>query len=165
LGTKVVGLSPKSDAGKEFGRKVWGWRPIVDYFADNHEGFDKYLADSLDADTARVMGNILLDDLASGFAGKYTDGFMKHQKNFPTSKCDTCGGTGIRTDQVGFERGMATQVLSAEDAWKYGRRTGWCNGCRGSGQVSSSESYYYLSTEDLEEFALFLLNCGGAEIL
>jgi hypothetical protein len=138
---------------------------MMDYISENHPKFEKYFAKNrLTELQATKIADALFADIASGFAERYTDGFEKHQANLEEIKCEICEGTGIRSDAVGMEKGMTQLVLEPALAKQFGRLRGWCNGCHGKGTRKSNESAYYLELIDLQEFAEFLKNCGGAEI-
>ena len=165
MGTTVHGLKPKHPAGEEFGRNVWGWKPLMDYISENHPKLEKpFEKNRLTELQATKIADALFDDISSGVAERYTDGFEKHQANLEEVKCEICDGTGIRTDELGMERGMPQVTLEPDLARKYGRLVGWCNGCFGKGTQKTTESAYYLELVDLQEFAEFLKNCGGAKI-
>jgi hypothetical protein len=165
MGTTVHGLKPKHRVGEEFGRNAWGWKPLMDYISENHPKLEKpFEKNRLTELQASKIADALFDDIASGVAERYTDGFEKHQANLEEVKCGVCDGTGIRTDELGMERGMPQVTLDPALAQKYGRLLGWCNGCFGKGTHKSTESAYYLELVDLQEFAEFLKNCGGAKI-
>jgi hypothetical protein len=63
-----------------------------------------------------------------------------------------------------MEKGMTDLVLDPRLAQQLRRARGWCNGCFGWGKKKSSDSAYYLELTDLQEFAEFLRNCGGAKL-
>jgi len=165
MGTTVHGLKPKHPVGEEFGRNVWGWKPLMDYISENHpkleKFFDKNRLTELQADK---IADALFADITNGVAEAYATGFEKHQANLEEVKCEICDGTGVRTDEVGMEKGMTHMVLDPRLAQQYRRQIGWCNGCFGKGTHKTTESAYYLELVDLQEFAEFLKNCGGAKI-
>jgi DnaJ-class molecular chaperone len=57
----------------------------------------------------------------------------------PDEPCEVCRGKGIRD--------------GAE-----------CTNCHGKGERRPWEAHYHLNRESIEEFTLFLENCGGFEI-
>ena len=165
MGTTITGLKPKHSVGEQFGRNVWGWKPLMDYISENHPKLGKFFdKDRLTELQADKIADALFTDIASGLAKQYTDGFEQHQANLEEVKCGICDGTGIRSDEVGMEKGMTHLVLEPALAKQLGRLRGWCNGCHGRGTQKTSESAYYLELVDLQEFAEFLKNCGGAKI-
>lgn len=165
MGTTVHGLKPKHQVGEQFGRNVWGWKPLMDYISENHPRFEKlFEKNRLTELQATKIADALFADIVSGLAERYTDGFEKHQAHLEEVKCEICDGTGVRTDELGMEKGMTDLILDPRLAAQLGRRIGWCNGCFGKGTQKSTESAYYLELIDLEEFAEFLKNCGGAKI-
>lgn len=165
MGTTIHGLSPKHAVGAEFGRNVWGWKPMMDYISEKHPKFEKFFEKNrLTELQASKIADALFADIASGVAKQYTDGFEQHQAHLEEVKCEICEGTGIRTDEIGMEKGMPLVTLSPDLAAKYRRLVGWCNGCFGKGTRKPLESAYYLELVDIQEFAEFLKNCGGAKI-
>ncbi len=165
MGTTVHGLKPQHKVGEGFGRNVWGWKPLMDYISEKHPKFEKFFEKNrLTELQADKIADALFADIASGVAEQYIIGFEKHQAGLEEVKCEICDGTGIRSDEIGMEKGMTDLVLEPALAHQFGRLRGWCNGCHGRGTVKTTESAYYLELVDLQEFAEFLRNCGGAKI-
>jgi hypothetical protein len=165
MGTNVHGLKPKHSVGEQFGRNVWGWTPLMGYISAEHKKFEKlFEKNRLTELQANKIADALFDDIASGKAEAYADNFAKEIAGLPEVECDLCGGTGIRKDEVGMEKGMTDLVLDPRLAQQLRRVRGWCNGCFGWGKKKSSDSAYYLELTDLQEFAEFLRNCGGAKL-
>ncbi len=165
MGTSVHGLKPKHSVGEQFGRNIWGWKPLMDYIADDHKKFAKLFdKERLTELQANRIADALFDAIASGKAEAYADTFTKKITELPLVACEFCEGTGIRKDAVGMEKGMTDLVLDPRIANEVGRLRGWCNGCFGKGMKQTSDSAYYLELTDIVEFAEFLRNCGGAKI-
>lgn len=163
MGTTVNGLKPTHPVGEEFRRNVWGWTPLFNYIVEKHTKYEKnFLEQALTKLQASKLADLLFEDIASGIAEQYADKFTKKLETLKKLKCEICDGTGIRTDAVGVEQGMDTRKLVPLLAEQVGRDSGWCNGCGGYGEKKSLEAEYYLEVEDIQEFAEFLKNSGGA---
>lgn len=171
MGMDVFGKSPTSRRGEYFRNNVWWWHPLWEYCEELHgditgaveNGHDNS-GDGLDADDAHKLGLRLLADIESGVTAQYEMERNAHLANLPTSKCDWCEGTGIRSDVIGRQHGMPNKALSDSDAILLGRTHGWCNGCSGSGKLVAWETNYPFSVSNVQEFAEFLLDCGGFSI-
>jgi hypothetical protein len=163
MGTTVDGLKPTHAVGESFSRNVWGWTPLKNYVLENHNKYEKaFLDGKLTKLQASRLADALFEDIASGKAEKYADNFMLTVKAEPTVVCEICAGTGIRADELGKEKGMDKMELVALLAEQVGRTHGYCNGCGGFGSRKTNNSSYYLEVEDIQEFAEFLKNSGGA---
>ena len=165
MGTTVIGLKPKHCVGEQFGRNIWGWKPLMDYISTKHKKFVKlFEKNRLTELQANRIADALFEDIASGVAEAYADKFMKKIASLPEVPCEFCEATGIRKDEVGMEKGMTDLVLDPRLANELKRLRGWCNGCFGRGIKQNSDGFYYLELTDVVEFAEFLRNCGGAKI-
>jgi hypothetical protein len=171
MGMDVYGTAPKSETGEYFRNNVWWWHPLWDYCLELHGDITGAVehghsndADGLDADAAHELGMRLLADLESGVTAEYERAWNEHIASLPMHKCKWCEGTGIRTDDVGVENGMPTRELEAEISIVVGRTHGYCNSCRGYGKVEHLSASYSFNTDNVREFAKFLVDCGGFEI-
>ena len=173
MGMDVYGKEPKSKTGEYFRNNVWWWRPLWDYCCEvGAEVISEELAEyghyndgaGLDAELSEALARVLLDELESGRTAEYERKHNEYLATLPRQECDLCGATGIRTDAVGVEMGQPTKELPAEVAILTGRTHGWCNGCNGVGTRENFGMSYPFSTENVREFADFLLACGGFAI-
>ena len=166
----LYGKNAKNQAGEYFRNNVWWWHPLWEYCVSIHS----YIAgkvddgrsndgDGLDQDEAKKLGLRLMSDLENGATAKYEWEYRERLSLLPMPDCNWCDSTGIRTDPVGVENGMPTKELDEDVAIMVGRTHGWCNSCRGYGKRSPWQVNYPFSTENVQEFADFLLNCGGFE--
>ena len=169
--TTLVGVFPTADHGVEFHRPPWGWQPLWAFCEERHNNLCDavlypYDADSsgLDADSSIALGHRLIEDIESGAADDYVNARRTIVSASPDMPCDVCGGTGVRTDDVGHDLGMIDFDLSPDHADRLGRSQGWCNSCRGEGRLFAWEKLHDLKIRDIAEFALFLLDCGGFNI-
>jgi len=150
MGMDVYGDNPSNSKGEYFRNNVWFWHPLWDYCLDCHpdpaakveEGHSNS-GDGLDAEDSLKLGNLLKKDLLSGKVKSYEDKYKKRIESLPLQECSHCQGTGIRNDAY---------------------VQGTCNSCDGKGQVKSFDSHYPFSESNVEEFAEFLVNCGGFKI-
>lgn len=171
MGMDVFGKNPKSEKGEYFRNNVWWWRPLAIYCEDVHpdltaacEYWHSNDGDGLDEADAEALGHALLADIASGVTAEWSNDYYRRLSELPRRDCELCGTTGIRRDEVGQEMGMPDKALSTEVAILTGREFGWCNACDGVGTMESWEANYPFSVENVQEFAEFLLECGGFQI-
>lgn len=154
-----------------FRANVWSWHPLWDYCLEQHgeiAGKVKHghsnSGDGLNSLDSVALATALKTALDSGSADEYIQNRNKRLSELPRLACDTCSGTGIRTDRVGQDAGMPERELSLEMASLTGRTHGWCNGCGGEGKRDDHEIHYILTREKISEFAEFLYVCGGFSI-
>lgn len=171
MGMDVIGVNPKSETGSYFRNNVWWWRPLADYCLTNHphiaeacEYWHSNDGDGLDEEGSIALANALMDDIATGKVSDWERTYNEWRASLPREACRYCDCTGIRTDDVGVEMGMAEKELEPEVQILTGRTHGWCNGCRGIGTTESMLAEYPFSEENVREFAKFLTECGGFQI-
>lgn len=171
MGMDVYGKNPKGDAGEYFRNNVWWWRPLADYIITQHpdlasgcEHWHSNDGDGLDEAAAEELAKRLRDDINSGRVKRYARERNEYLASLPREVCDLCEGTGIRTDKVGVDMGMPDRPLSPEVAILTGRTHGWCNGCDGVGTKEAWQAGYPFDEANVDEFALFLEECGGFSI-
>ena len=171
MGMDVYGKNQESEKGAYFRNNVWWWRPLWEYCDGLHGDITNAVesgysndGDGLDAEEALALGQRLLNDIATGVTASYETSYREHLASLPTSDCDYCQGTGIRSDTVGVDNGMPDKELEEADAIILGRTHGWCNSCRGPGKVEHFATNYPFSVENVREFAEFLIECDGFEI-
>jgi hypothetical protein len=167
----IYGCEPDSPAGEKFYRNVWAWHSLWTYCEDRHEELAHRVhrpyasdGDGLDENEATDLGWRLFFDLVHGIAEEYVDSRNAIVYALPNNECHICGGSGVRSDQVGEDLSMPWRALDVDQAIKLGRARGWCNYCRGEGRVLEFERSHRLSTVDIAEFADFLVHSGGFEI-
>jgi hypothetical protein len=173
MGMDVYGKAPKANEGEYFRNNVWWWRPLWDYCCDvATDIIGEELAENghynsgegLNAEAAERLGNRLKDEIYSGRTYQYQQDYNEHLSKLSRHACKFCEGTGIRTDAVGVEMGMPTRKLTEEEQILLERDAGWCNACRGEGLVDDFNTNYPFTVENVDNFAMFLLNCGGFQI-
>jgi len=167
----VYGNNAKNEKGEHFCNSVWWWTPLWDYCQNVHGDIAGVVVygrsndgDGLDAAEAYALGVRLATDIETGFTAEYETKYRQRLYSLPRTDCQRCEGSGIRTDLTGVEGGMPTKELDEVDAILLGRTHGWCNACRGEGKHDPWEANYPFSVENVQEFAEFLLNCGGFRI-
>ena len=179
MGMDVYGVAPENERGEYFRANVWTWRPLAEYVLE--VASEKIIGiedvswhfndgDGLGADDSVMLAALLDLELASG----RTADFMKLREetisSLPDETCDWCGGTGIRTDDIGKKMGQPARAVPEDAKDERGRphpragQTGWCNCCNGCGYNSPFESHYNFEAQNVADFSEFLRNCGGFKI-
>lgn len=171
MGMDVYGDNPTSEKGSYFRNNVWWWRPLWDYCLELHDDIANKVqyghsndGDGLDAYHASLLGDRLLNDIATGVTADYERRYNEYLASLPRHNCEYCGGTGIRTDRVGVEMGMPEKELPEEVAIVIGRTHGYCNGCQGEGMVDDWQTNYPFTVENVRQFGEFLTDSGGFKI-
>lgn len=171
MGMDLYSKNTTSQKGSYFRNSNWWWRPLWNYCETLHGDITHKVksgytneGDGLDADNALTLGQRLLNDIATGVTVKYETEYREHLASLPTSDCNYCDGTGIRSDTVGVDNGMPSRALPETDAIILGRTHGYCNACHGHGKLQHHLTSYPFAIGNVREFAEFLLDCGGFEI-
>jgi hypothetical protein len=171
MGMDLYGVAPTAEAGEYFRANVWHWRPLANYIENCHadlaqrcERWHTNDGDGLDADDAAELGKRLHDDIGSGRAAIYKERYDFFVSHLPREGCECCGGTGVRTDEIGVKHGMPERALDEAVAIALGRSHGSCNGCGGEGSRVAWMANYPFDLSFLAELADFLIDCGGFEI-
>ena len=171
MGMDVYGKKPSSRTGEYFRRNVWGWRPLWDYVENQHPEIAELVqypqsndGDGLGARDSKKLAKLLMADYESGKVEEYVVERNRKLAEIPMDECDICDSTGIRTDEVGIENKMPEKELDPDVSIILGREKGWCNACQGLGKREPIQTWYYLDSEDVKQFAEFLAECGGFEI-
>lgn len=169
--SNLIGIAPRSKNGIAFVRDMWGWHPLWMYCSEHHpdicDNVDYPFADigdGLDEDDALALATRLAVDIKSGVADSYVNARNMIVHALPDRPCVDCEGTGVRRDEVGYDLGLDNMELHFEQARRLGRDRGWCNTCFGEGNLLAWDKACQLTTQDIREFALFLLSCGGFSI-
>jgi hypothetical protein len=164
MGMDVYGIDPTTEAGRYFRNNMWWWRPLADFLVSTYPELTSMCrfwhtndGDGLDAVAAIQLADALDADLANGSIAVYARTRQEVIASMPYEECDLCGGTGIRTDEVGQALGLDTP----HDPMT-GR--GGCNGCQGQGKREPWLAHYPFSVENVTEFATFLRGSGGFTI-
>lgn len=170
MGMDVFGKAHTAPEGEYFRRSMWGWRPLADCLttlAPDETKACRYWqsndCDGLDAAGSIRLANKIAELQSRDMISAYVKTRDEALARLPDEPCVHCDGTGVRSDAVGVQLGMPTRQIDKPDHPRAGE-VGWCNGCDGVGNSRHSDTYYALATQDLEDFRLFLLACGGFEI-
>ena len=169
MGMDVYGKNPTDEVGEYFRNNVWFWRPLWGYCESLYEKCREIDGHSnsgagLSARDAKGLALRLEQELESGRTAEYKAERDKVISELPLEPCVHCGGTGIRTDDVGMHLGMPTKELPEDEAVVLGRTHGWCNACSGQGETLQFASWYTFDVDNVRNFAAFLKASGGFEI-
>lgn len=170
MGMDVYGIAPTSEAGEYFRNNVWWWRPLWDYCLTVAPDLCKDVSghtndgDGLNRDGALALARILFENINSGETAKFEKEYNKEISELPLDPCDLCNSTGIRGENDKFGIDLRDKELTTEQAIVLGRTHGWCNACDGVGKKPHWATNYPFTVENVEEFAKFLLECGGFQI-
>ncbi len=154
MGMDVYGRKPKNEVGSYFRRNVWGWHPLWSYCESLHEELVSSCEDGhsnsgfgLNNSKSIKLAKAIKEDIRSKRADLYIEERDSYLQNLPDEDCAYCDANGERTLQKDD-----TQLLKK------------CNVCSGKKTVRPFATYYFLTVQDLKEFAEFLENCGGFNI-
>ena len=170
MGMDVYGSQPTSETGEYFRNNIWWWRPLWNYCEEIGKEIipsdnDGHTNDGwgLDAAGATKLAALLQEEVDSGRCLEYAEGYEQDRRHTPKETCEYCGGTGVRTDEVGVEHGMPAKKVEDPQSPRYGQ-TGTCNGCNGEGTKLPFSASYPFSVDNVKEFIAFLKDSGGFSI-
>lgn len=162
MGMDVIGKNPtgyidgdESDAksGHYFRANVWWWHPLWNYIEESFphiackvEYAHSNDGDGLGARDSKRLAKCLRVALANGHTDDYIEKRNAEISALPDEICEPCKGTGVRNDKFAREGGYAGCA---------------CNVCEGKGKRRPWACSYHMDRDIVEEFALFLENCGG----
>ena len=171
MGMDVYGHAPESEVGEYFRANIWHWRPLANYVISH---FPQMVGDSklwltndgygLNGEQSKALGKAIIASIEAGAAQRAVSTFREMLSELPMQECRWCNSTGIRNDEVGKNAGFPNVELTQDLQVITGRTHGYCNACQGYGRVEDTASWYRLDIEDIEEFAEFLMDCGGFSI-
>jgi hypothetical protein len=171
MGMDVMGMNATSEKGEYFRNNVWWWRPLWDYCLNEHGDIAGQVehghsndGDGLDGESSHTLGLRLLEDVKTGRVAEYKQTYDKALSELPRVSCDLCNSTGIRTDKLGLEMKMNEKELDEASAIILGRTHGYCNACHGYGTQAHFGTNYPFDVDNVQEFAEFLVDCGGFQI-
>jgi hypothetical protein len=153
----------------ERGNVDWGHlaQLIVDLFPDiDDNGLDWHMpGNGLNGRWPEWLADELDMALQDGRIDAYLKIEGERRSALPNEECAFCGGTGVRTDEVGRRRGQPAMIIgpetrSAPDHPRYGEK-GWCNACGGFGWIRPFQRYYGIGRRDVLELIRFLRASGG----
>lgn len=171
MGMDVIGSNATSERGSYFRNNVWWWRPLAEFVCETYpeiarkcELWGSNDGDGLDETDSAILGQMILNDIADGTVEQYARQRLMQLSELPRETCQWCRGTGIRTDEIGTERGMDNELLPVETQMLVGRTNGTCNACSGIGTKENWAINYGFSVDNVKDFAEFLKDCGGFQI-
>lgn len=175
MGMDVYGNNPSHESGEYFRASVWTWHPIADFIvaacpelAKNCEHWHSNDGAGLNASDAVALADELDRMIEAGIVEGHAQHHQAAMDALPDEICRLCGGTGVRNDEVGRSMGLHTRVIEGQWGHKpthprYGK-TGWCNGCNGTGKHRPFATYYRFMPDMVAEFARFCRYSGGFRI-
>ncbi len=170
MGMDLSGKNAKTDAGVYFRRNVWGWHALAKlvcklapHITCHCRRWHTNDGDGLNATNAKRLAVALDVALASGKVATLVALRVARLRRLPDESCTWCGGTGVRTDEIGREHGLDQRHIDDVGHPRHGQ-TGWCNGCDGRGSNRPREMSYRVSEADIRAFADFVKNSGGFRI-
>lgn len=153
MGMDVYGKKPKSEAGEYFRNNVWWWHPLWSYCQDIAPALTSDFSghtndgEGLDGKDSLALADLLQREIDSGRTMLYSELRKAELSALPKEKCGICAGTGKR---------QSPPVVGAGDTP--------CNGCGSTGWREPFAKSYGFNVENVQEFVLFLRDCGGFEI-
>jgi hypothetical protein len=155
MGMDVFGINPKNKEGEYFRANVWYWHPLWSCLEDLHptlcqkcESPHDNSGSGLNSRDSIALASLLKKDLQDGVIEKYITDYYDHINSLPMEDCIYCDKKGTRN----WEQEDGT-VLTKE-----------CNVCKGNLKVPSFATSYHMDIHLMEEFQVFLENCGGFKI-
>ena len=171
MGMDVIGVNAKSDTGSYFRNNVWSWRPLAGFIQETYpeiasqcEYWNSNDGDGLDGKLSVALGKKIHQDIDNGTVKAWRDNYYAELEKLEREVCNCCDGTGIRTDAVGEEQDMPRKELPVETQIATGRTHGTCNACYGIGTKEAWAMSYPFDVQNVQNFADFLLDCGGFQI-
>ncbi len=152
MGFDLGGLAPENENGECFDTDISSWKPLAEYVLVTCEdlfldGEDEYWFSNdgqvVSAETARAIGERLLDLIEDGSAGRYKEEFYSGLDGSPDGPNDN-------PDEINLEEDTPTQ----ESSILY----------RGKGSVAIWTIDYVFDVDEVEKFARFCVASGGFEI-
>lgn len=164
MGMDVYGLKPKTEKGKYFRNNVWWWHPLWSYccyispeLAGKVESGHDNSGDGLDAVDSRKLGFIIQESVTSGAAEQYVD---EYNKDTATLSDEPCFCVKQSIFQVFSMSGNTSSPNPSEEKDPNPE----CKTCKGSGMQPNWNANYHIDVDNIQNFAGFLLNCGGFQI-
>ena len=138
------------NVGFYFRNNCWWWRPLWNYCYTvapeliNDDLFDSGHSNNgagLNDEDAKKLGNILMDEIASGRTIQYQASYQQYLDDIPDDVCTFCNGNNRGKNKM-------------KD----------CTRCNGTGKTTNFNKHYPFDVDNVEGFAKFCLECGGFEI-
>lgn len=154
MGMDVFGTKPKNKQGEYFRANVWYWHPLWAMCEDLYpnlagkvENGHVNSGDGLGHKDSLALSKLLKKDLESGKIAQYISDYDQTINSLEKVPCEYCDNTGYRNwNRDGLE---VREV---------------CNACKGELLVNHPATWYHMDHSLVEEFQVFLENCGGFSI-
>ena len=174
MGMDVYGVKPKTSKGEYFRNNVWWWHPLWTYccytcpeLANKVESGHDNSGDGLDAVDSRRLGFIIQESITTGAAQEYVDLYNKDTAALPDQPC-YCIDTEQHIAKI-FEDFLSTISDTSTKAMQIPDNktkvpNPECSTCKGTGMQRNWNASYYINVENIQNFAEFLIDCGGFQI-
>lgn len=161
MGMDVYGKKPTSEKGEYFRNNVWWWHPLWDYCCYLDSSLIKRVpyahensGDGLASVASRKLAVKLQQSIDSGEAQKYVDSYYEYINSSPDEPCFCVSKSLIEVYSSTAEIPFPASKDPNPD----------CNICKGSGLQPNWSKNYHINVENIQNFANFLLDCGGFQI-
>jgi hypothetical protein len=174
MGMDVYGLKPKTEKGAYFRNNVWYWHPLWDYccqlspeLTSKVESGHDNSGDGLDAVDSRKLGFAVRDSVQDGSAEIYITEYYCEINALDDPPC-FCTKTpqsniAVLQDLLDSFQITSTKVMQLPDTEKVDPNPD-CHTCKGSGIQPNWNKSYHINLENIQNFADFLIDCGGFQI-
>ena len=164
MGMDVYGLKPKTEKGAYFRNNVWYWHPLWNYCCELlpeltskvESGHDNS-GDGLNAVDSRKLGFAVQNSVEDGSAEIYITEYYCEINALPDEQCyctkESLMDVFIMSGTVPFPKAAGNKDPNPE-----------CNTCKGTGSQPNWNRSYHLNLENIQNFAEFLIDCGGFQI-
>lgn len=164
MGMDVYGVKPKTSKGEYFRNNVWWWHPLWTYccytcpeLTNKVESGHDNSGDGLDAVDSRRLGFLIQESITTGAAQKYVDEYNKDTATLPDEPCfcvkESLMDIFTISEDIPFPKSSGNKKPNPE-----------CHTCKGSGMQRNWNANYYINVENIQNFAEFLIDCGGFQI-
>ena len=160
MGMDVYGKNPTSSVGEYFRNNVWYWHPLWDYCCHIDNKLIKKVpyahensGDGLGLVASRKLGLQIQESISNGEAQKYIDTYYQTLQDLPDEPCFCTSNTLFESYTFNGEIPFPKKDPKKE-----------CNLCNGSGMKQNWNKNYHITLENIQNFSLFLLDCGGFQI-
>ena len=164
MGMDVCGNKPISQKGEYFRNNVWWWHPLWDYccYIDQSlikrvPGAHENSGDGLGLVASRTLGLKLQHAIDSGEAQKYVDSYYESVNSSSDQPCfclkESLFEVFSITGHIPFPKSLGNKNPDPE-----------CHTCKGSGLRPNWLKSYHINVENIQNFAEFLIDCGGFQI-
>ena len=164
MGMDVYGLKPKNPKGEYFRNNVWWWHSLWDYccyacpeITDKVKSGHDNSGDGLGSTSSRKLGLRIQQLIKDGSAEKYVTEYYNHLNALPDEPCFCVKESMFQIFSMS-EEVLVPKSLGNKDP------NPECKTCKGLGMQPNWNKSYNISLENIQNFAEFLVNCGGFQI-